>query len=319
MKYCFIINPTAGKGKKADELALDIERVCSERAVDYEIYRTRAPRDAEDFIRRVCAELDGEVTFFACGGDGTLCEVVTGIMSIENRDGIYLGLIPIGTGNDFARNFAPSEKYFDINAQIDSAPYSVDIIKASDRHAINMINIGFDCEVVCNTVNIKKSPLVPSKLAYILGLVVTLVRKPGVTAEISVDGGEAIKEKLLLSTFANGTYCGGGFRSNPLADLSDGKIDKLFVSNISRAKFISLVGDYKKGTHLADKFKDIIRNSKCDEIKLKFDKLTNVSVDGEIISVNELLISVLKGAMKFRIPKGALPISQSAAIESASV
>lgn len=315
MKYCFIINPTAGKGKRATELRADIERVCTARSVEFEIYDTKAPRDAEDYIRRTAAERDGEISFFACGGDGTLCETVTGIMSLENREGIYLGLIPIGTGNDFARNFAPSEKYFDIGAQIDATPYSIDLIKAADRHAINMVNIGFDCEVVCKTVNIKKSPLVPSKLAYILGLVVTLIKKPGVKADISINGGESAREELLLTTFANGAYCGGGFHSNPLASLGDGKIDTLLVSNISRLKFISLVGDYKKGTHLTEKFKNILRNGKADEIKLVFDKLTNVSVDGEIITVKELVLSVLSEAISFLIPCGATPISEHFAKE----
>ena len=310
MKYCFIINPTAGKGTRVAELQENINRVCKERGVEYEIYITKAPRDAEDYIRRTAAEKDGEISFFACGGDGTLCETVTGIMSLENREGIYLGLVPIGTGNDFARNFAPSECYFDIGSQIDATPYKVDLIKAADRHAINMVNIGFDCEVVCKTVNIKKSPLVPSKLAYILGLVVTLIKKPGVKADISINGGEAVRESLLLTTFANGSYCGGGFHSNPLASLLDGKIDALFVSNITRRKFISLVGDYKKGTHLVEKFKDIIRNGKCDEIKLSFDKLTNISVDGEIVTVKELVLSVLHGAIPFLVPNGSSPISE---------
>ena len=320
MKYCFIINPAAGKGKRVDDLARDIERVCSEREVEYEIYRTRAPRDAEDYIRRTAAEGDGDISFFACGGDGTLCEAVTGIMSLSDREGISLGLIPIGTGNDFARNFAPSDKYFDIEAQLDSVPYSVDLIRAADRHAINMVNIGFDCEVVCKTASIKKSPLVPSKLAYIFGLIVTLVRKPGIKADISIDGAEPVREELLLTTFANGAYCGGGFNSNPLASLSDGRIDHLFVSNISRRKFISLVGDYKKGTHLSEKFAKIIRNGKCDEIKISFEKITNVCVDGEVIAVKELTLSTLRGAITFRLPKGAKPIAEySVREEEASV
>ena len=111
---------------------------------------------------------------------------------------------------------------------------------------------------------------------------------------------------------ANGAYCGGGFHSNPIASLLDGKIDTLFVSNISRLKFISLVGDYKKGTHLTEKFKNIIRNGKFDEIKLSFDKPTNISVDGEIVTVNELVLSVLRGAISFLVPNGAAPISERA-------
>ena len=141
------------------------------------------------------------------------------------------------------------------------------------------------------------------------GLVVTLVKKPGVKAKISFDGSEPVEEDLLLTTFANGCFCGGGFHSNPLASTTDGMIDSILVSNISRTRFISLVGDYKKGTHLCEKFADVIRHAKAKEVKLLFDNETNVCVDGEILRVKELVLSVLSGAINFLVPFGASPVS----------
>ena len=309
MKHYFITNPAAGKKNSCELLSESIHLVCEDKNVCYEIYETKGVRDATAFVKQVCENnTDGEkLRFYACGGDGTLGEVVTGAV---NYPFASVGLIPKGTGNDFVRNFTKKELLFDIAAQLDGEDASIDVLSCNDMYAINMINIGFDCEVVKKMMKIKRFPLVPSKLAYILGLIITLIKKPGIRADISINGGEPVREELLLTTFANGAYCGGGFHSNPLASLSDGRLDSLLVSNVTRLKFISLVGDYKKGTHLSEKFKKIIRNKKCDEIRLAFEKHTNVCVDGEIINVKELVLSVLHGAITFRVPKGALPIAE---------
>ena len=166
-----------------------------------------------------------------------------------------------------------------------------------------MVNIGFDCEVVDHTAQFKRHPLVPSGMAYVAGLVVTLLKKPTLRAHITEDGEEA-DYHYLLNTFANGCFCGGGFHSNPQGSLSDGFIDALFVNNIGRLKFISLVGDYKKGTHLSEKFAKILKNRKLTTISFRFDKETNVCVDGELIRVKELVLSILPSALNFLIPKG---------------
>ena len=305
MKHCFVMNPAAGKGKIASGLAERIAQTCCERGVDFEVYFTKGVGDATDYVLRTGAERTGAVRFYACGGDGTLGETARGIMSLDNRDGVSLGLFPIGTGNDFARNFSSGETFFDVEAQLDGEECDIDVLQVNDRYAINMVNIGFDCEVVCDTVKFKKSPLIPSKLAYIAGLVVTLVRKPGVDMTLSIDGGEPSRHHFLLTTFANGAFCGGGFHSNPLATVADGRLDGLLISDITRRKFITLVGDYKAGTHLTPKFEKILKNFKAHTIDMVFDGETNVSVDGEVIRFSELHLSVLSRAMKFLIPKGA--------------
>ncbi len=305
MKHSFIINPAAGKGKIASGLAEKIKETCRARELDFEIYFTKDVGDATAYVLRAGAERDRDVRFYACGGDGTLGETARGIMLLENRDDVSLGLFPIGTGNDFVRNFSSGEKFLDVEAQLDGEALNVDVIRCNDRYSMNIVNIGFDCEVVCDTNKLKKSPLIPSKLAYIAGLVKTLVRKPGVDMTISVDGGASQKHHFLLTTFANGSFYGGGFHSNPLASVTDAQLDCLLVRDITRRKFITLVGDYKKGTHLTPKFEKILKNFKGHAVDMLFDGETNVSVDGEIVRVRELHLSVIPEAIKFLIPKGA--------------
>lgn len=309
MKYCFIVNPAAGKGKITSELMERINEVCRRRDLPFEVYRTKSVGDATAYVLRTAAEHpEGGLRFYACGGDGTLGETATGLMSLPDPSRASLGLVPIGTGNDFARNFAPKACFFDVEAQLDAEPMPIDVLQCNDRYAINMVNIGFDCEVVVNTTGLKRHPLIPSKLAYIAGLVGTLIRKPGVDMTLSLDGGPEQKKHFLLTTFASGAFCGGGFHSNPAARVGDGKIDALLVNNVTRRKFLALVGDYKKGTHLTPKFRKILDNIKAERVDMRFPRTTNVSVDGEIVSTGELHLRVLKRAISFLIPKGASPI-----------
>ena len=312
MKHCFILNPAAGKGKITSELTKKIESICTARGVDFEVHLTTGVGDATDYVCRTGADRTEPIRFYACGGDGTLGEVTRGMMLLDNREGVSLGLLPIGTGNDFARNFSNKECFLDIEAQLDGEECEIDVIKINDdRYSINVTNIGFDCEVVCDMVRFKKSRFVPSKFAYIAGLAVTFVRKPSVDMMIAIDGGEPQKQHFLLTTFASGGFYGGGFHSNPMADPTDGQIDVLTVSDITRRRFIALVGDYKKGSHLTPKFEKVLKNRKAHTVDMFFEEDTNVSVDGEVIPFKELHLSVVPRAIHFVIPKGAALVHAS--------
>ena len=300
MKYCFLLNPAAGKGQMAEKIKEKLDAIGRE---DVEIYFTRGIGDATEYIPRRVAEDPAEsYRFYACGGDGTLGEAVCGMMALPEGIDASLGLIPSGTGNDFVRNFSGREHFFEIEDQLAAEEQTIDVIRCNDRFAVNMVNVGFDCEVVCKTLDLKKNKLIPKKLTYIAGLVVTLVRKPGVRARAE---GESEYRDYLLNTFANGCFCGGGFHSNPRASLTDGQIDAFFVQPIGRLKFISIVGQYKKGTHLNKKNQKILASEKRDRIDLSFEKTTNISVDGEVVRADELHLSVEKKALRFLVPAGA--------------
>ena len=304
MRNYFIINPKAGKGKRAEGLEAKIREVCDARGADYEVYYTTEVGDATRFVRSVCAR-EGSLParFFACGGDGTLGEVVNGAVGY---DGAVIGLIPSGTGNDFVRNFSDKSLFFDIGAQLDGESVKIDVLRCNGLYAVNMINIGFDCEVVKKKESIQSGGVLPSGLAYIAGLVWTLIKKPGVHARVSFDG-EVAERKYLLTTFANGSFCGGGFHSNPLAAINDGKCDILLVNDISRTKFVSLVGRYKKGTHICKKTEKLLTARKCSEIDIEFFGMQSISVDGEIFDFERVNISVVPGAIVFSVPAGVMP------------
>ncbi len=304
MKYCFIINPAAGKAATKEGLEDKISECAARRGVDVIVKHTQKAGDTQRYIAELARELDGEELYvYVCGGDGTVCEAVNGIMSIPERSNIALGVIPVGTGNDLVRNFGSKDICLDICAQLDATPFEVDIIKCNDFYCMNMINVGFDCQVVVKTAKIKKRRLIPSKLAYICGLVITLIKKPGAAMRVVNDGKEEHRE-LLLATFANGSFCGGGFHSNPRACLCDGKIDALFVNDISRTKFVSIVGEYKKGTHISEKNAKLLVSEKSESYKLIFDAPTVISVDGELVTLTEANISCLSGALRVLIPSG---------------
>ena len=306
MKYCFILNPAAGKGEHIDTLKASIEAACRARGVEYEIYLTAGIGDATEYVcRKVAEDPSASYRFYACGGDGTLCEVVGGVMRLPREIHVSVGLIPSGTGNDFVRNFSRRECFFDIPAQLDAETCTIDLLRCNDRYAINMVNVGFDCEVVVKTARLKRKKLIPSKLAYIVGLVITLIRKPGVRMRLVTDGVEREDKPYLLNTYANGCFCGGGFHSNPRASLCDGRIDALFVNSIGRLKFISMVGDYKKGTHLTPRFDKVLRNEKAETIDLYFEDTANICVDGEVLQAKELHLSVVRNALQILIPRGS--------------
>lgn len=303
MKHYFITNPAAGKKDSCDELKTSIIEACEAAGADYEIYVTQGVGDGTRFVKSVCeSEPNTTKRFYACGGDGTLNEIVSGAIGQKNAE---VGLIPAGSGNDFARNFASKELFFDIGAQLRGEAHKVDALSLGNNFAINMVNIGFDCEVVKKMMRIKRSPLCPSGLAYIFGLVITLIRKPGVKVDVSVDGGEYKSYDLLLCTNANGCYCGGGFHSNPHALLSDGKINFLFVNNVSRIKFLTLVSSYKKGTHIVPKNEKVITTGAGKTIDMRFPGMQSISIDGEVVDVDrELHFEVMPRAISFVLPEG---------------
>lgn len=305
MKHCFLINPAAGKGKQCADIENSISVCCETAGIDFDVYYTTGVGDAEEYIKRVCAEAepDAEFCFYAAGGDGTFSEVVNGAAHFSNAS---VGLIPIGTGNDFARNFTNSEKLFDISAQLEGSEISIDLIKLNDRYSANMLNTGFDCEVCRRVAKIKRNPAIPSKLAYLTGALIELIRKPGVKIEVSVDGGEVRDLDLLLTCICNGPFCGGGFHSGPYADIADGTLDVCFIKNVSRMKFLKLLTPYKNGTYLSvDGIDDVAEYIKCKRLDIKFKGFQSVCIDGEIDELESMTVEIAPRALRFRLPRGS--------------
>ena len=302
MKHFFILNPAAGKGKKIQKLIEEIHTVCKARGVDYVVHFTERVGEATEFVRSCCKNTAEQLRFYACGGDGTVNETASGLVGCENAE---LGIIPMGTGNDFVRNFENKEYFFDVNAQLDGEAEKIDVLKYNDKYSVNMINVGFDCEVVKQVSKNRRNVFVPSKIAFMVGVVQKFFSMPDVKAKLLIDGVEQERSNFQLCAIANGSYCGGGFYAAPISDLRDGTVDVCMISPVSRMKLLQLVGYYKAGTYLEKvKDKNVINYVKCSSVEMKFETPTDICADGEIEKVSELKISTVKDAVNFCVPKG---------------
>lgn len=304
MKHIFIINPVAGKGADARCIRDAITVTC--KGIDYEIYHTTSRGDATHFVReRIKNKPSGEVyRFYACGGDGTLCEVVSGAALAQD---VEVGCIPIGTGNDFVRNFTHSEYFGNVKRQLDGSAKVIDCYAYDEgEYGVNMVNIGFDCDVVAKASELKKNSLLPKSLAYIAGVAVLLGQNRGCTIRVVREDGSEVTGEFQLVSAANGAFCGGGFHSAPRSSLSDGLLDVSLIAKVTRTELLALIGSYKSGTHLETKLgKRVVEYTHAKKVEFNFAEPTNVCVDGEISKMERLTIEVVPNAVKFAIPSGS--------------
>ena len=318
MIHHFLINPAAGKGSYTKALTHKIHRACANCGVTYCIYTTKRPGDATEYVRAAVAENPNEKhRFYACGGDGTLSETINGAPCAENAE---FAVIPIGTGNDFERNFTGLDNFFDIAHQINGQVTKIDILRCNDRYALNMINIGFDSNVAKKTGEIKRSPMIPTGLAYVAGVAITFCKPFGTQMHMELADGTCIDDSLMLTAIANGAFCGGGFKAAPRASLTDGLLDICVINKVSHAQFVQLIGSYKKGTHLdMPRAKDVIRYYQTPSVNLKFDAPLGICIDGEIEMNDHINISIVPRALSFSIPAESAPVTEEAEKTKASV
>ncbi len=304
MKTVFVINPNAGKKKNIKNLIEKINEVSLNLNSDSEVYITKRQGDAETFVRNYCEE-KGAARFIACGGDGTLSEVLNGAINFEDAE---IGVMPIGTGNDFCRNFKNID-FKDIKSQFLSHTRKCDAIKYTDknvtRFGVNMFNIGFDCNVADMKEKLTKKTFLKGSLAYFIAIFIILVKKKGANLKIVADGTEKHSGKLLLTSLANGSFCGGGIMSNPLADLNDGLININIVKNVSRLRFITLLPFYMNGKYIKLKNIDkIITTEKYKKIVITpLDSEMRLCTDGEISTVGETTFEIKHNAFNLVVPQ----------------
>ncbi len=308
MKTVFIINPMAGQGKNIVKLSEHITETANKLNANVEIYITKAVGDAQRFVNDYCKNY-GVARFIACGGDGTLNEVVNGAISYE---GTEVGVLPMGTGNDFCRNFDYAGTFDKIDEQINGGCIKCDAIRYCTNinghiktgYCVNMFNIGFDCNVADMTANMKTKPFVSGALAYLLSIFATLIKKNGANLNIELDGDIKHSGQLLLISVANGCFCGGGIKSNPLASVQDGFINVNIIKNISRIKLMEVLPHYMKGDFLQLKNIDtIISSLKCKKAVITpVDDMIRLCVDGEIIDAGVTGFEIVPEAFNFVIP-----------------
>lgn len=302
MQHHFIINPAAGQGLAAKYIP-KIKACLEKQNENYTIYTSKGVRDITHYILQTAQSTADKLRFYACGGDGTLSEVVRGAIGFPH---ISVGVIPAGTGNDFVRSFDKPDVFQDIEAQINGHTETIDVIQINDHYSINMANIGFDCDVAADANRLKTKPLIKGSLAYIGGVIQEFCKEMGYELKITIDGEETLEGKFLLCTVANGSFCGGGWNSSPRALLNDGLLDFAIVKNLPRRRLIPILPSYRTGKYLDKHIRTgLVTYRQCQKLSIVAAKPQNVSIDGEIVPFTALAIQNLPGALRVIVPAGA--------------
>lgn len=293
MKWLFVVNSLAGGGKTGHKIPALISALQKQK-FDFEIMLTKYHKHAIELTHQGIEA--GFRYVVAVGGDGTVNEVVNGIMLSGREDQVFLGIIPEGGGNDFCRNFNISgniDKDLALLKRCQTIP--IDIGQIEDFYFVNSLGIGFDAIVAKYAQKIRVVNKMPR---YIAAVLEALVKLRNYTVEIKTDNGD-ITSRVLLVSLGNGRYCGGGFKLNPQALVDDGKFDVCIVDALSRSKVLSVLPLAIKGSHIDRKEVTILR-AKTVQILSKHE--LPVYFDGELPVLQnkrEIKISILPKKINF--------------------
>lgn len=293
MKHIFIVNPTAGDGG-GRRLAKRIERICEQHDYAYEIRFTTpdcsGKEIAADYVRKAAAadrRADGKAPsdaasyiFWAVGGDGTLHDTLNGMAGSPH----FLGLIPFGSGNDFARTLGEL-----------SEPVTVmDVGRINERYFLNTVCFGLDGQVA-NNVDLMRQAHVPAKHRYTASILYTFVTHREKLLKFSWDGKEEQMRSTML-TVCNGRYYGGGYCIAPKAQLNDGLFDFFYAPHIRRLAVIPLFLKLMKG-RLSESPK--VHSLQTTGVKIHAEEEVPCNVDGEVIRGTDFDICIVPRSVNF--------------------
>jgi diacylglycerol kinase (ATP) len=289
-----IVNPTAGAGRAARLVPWLRERLGPRPEADLHV--TRRPGDAEEVAAD--AARNGHDRVVAVGGDGTVQEIVNGLLR-QPVGAVELGIVPVGTGNDLARSLGlPGEPAQAWRAAMGRVTRPIDVAHArngagTERWFASAGGIGFDAQVAAAMAD--RRGWQAGRAGYLLTTLAELRRFGNRRVEITLDGA-AFSRVVLFVAIANGAYYGGGMHIAPGAKPDDGRLDICVVGDISRLTALRELPNLYRGTHMRN---PSVSMHTARRIEIDGATLTRVHLDGE--------------------PFGGLPLGVSIAPSSLSV
>lgn len=286
--YHIIYNPAAGK-KNASKNLRKVEEMLHVRGREYQLHETEQARDGERIARELTEK--GEYEFIVLGGDGTLHEVLNGMVDPTL---CRLGIIPSGTGNDFAERLAlPKKAEKAMEIILDGEAKVTDYLQVGEVRCMNVAGLGMDVDVLerCQRGKMK------GKLKYLVSLVKSLFAFKGYP--IAVERGTHVERRdALIAVACNGSQIGGGIRICPDAVVDDGKISVVVVECIGgKMKILYAFWKLLRGKIL--KY-PATRHFLCDKVRFASDSPCSVQLDGELYTDLDLDIEIRTGLKIYR-------------------
>jgi len=300
-KVKLILNPMADMGR-AWKAASDLRPIVQEFKGDISWSGTVYPTHATELARQAAAE--GCDLVIALGGDGTAHEVVNGLMQIPEAKRPTLGVVPIGSGNDFAHALGvPKKPDHALAHALSGQPSQIDIGVMTDEGSgrkeffDNTVGAGFDAVV---TIRSHKLPIVKGFLMYLTAVIQTILLNHNPAKIQFQSDAESWEDTVLMTTICNGGREGGGFLISPDSKIDDGALQFLNVKKVSRGMMFRLVPEFMKGTHLRFSATQL---GAFKKLRMNSDRPLYIHADGEIFTsfgsdVRKVSFEVLPNALK---------------------
>lgn len=289
-----IANPTSGRGRGARILA---ETLCylDEHRVRYNVIAVSSLEGSLKELRS--RNFDEYERLFVVGGDGMMHHALNEILSTTTIRQIPIGLIPSGTGNDFARALGldirdPTQN---IDAYLATPPALVDLGEVNGRRFGAICSTGFD-SLVNESANSMAWP--KGKRKYDIAMLQELPRFKARRYQITIDG-KCLDAEAMLIAVGNGSSYGGGMKVCPNARLDDGLLDVMILHPVPKFEFLKIFPKVYSGAHVAHPEVEIIKGK---SITITGDAITYA--DGERISPTPVTINALSGALKTWLRSG---------------
>ncbi len=280
-KIRFIINPVAGDGSSKLLLSKIKEKMSSQSAViDFKIssHKGHITELAEEAVHEKFTDL------IVAGGDGTIIEAVNGILGAPIR----LGILPSGTGNDYARSVGISSDFDEAMENILETDIVLsDIGLVNGEAFLNSVGVGIDSDVVETTQKIKN--MFPGSMAYALSTVKSILTYRAKHVRIHLDD-VVLERKVMLIAIGNGKYIGGGMKITPNAKVDSGDFEICIVRDISKPRFLKLFPSVFKGDHVGIAEVEMFQ-AKSIQIE-SLDKPLSVNADGSIVGSTPAKVSM---------------------------
>ncbi len=297
--YLAIVNPAAGGGRAGNEGPSAL-RTLREAGVELEDIRyTRGPGDATRIAREAYAA--GSRTFLVVGGDGTTHEVVNGCVAKdggkrESSDIPTIGMLPLGTGNSYLRDFGIFGAKDAMRALERGQSQPSDVVRLDHQTgtllSFNIVGLGFSAEVGART-NARYKPF--GVAGYVVAVFETAANLKGPIFPLRIDGGPLDERPVVLLSFSNSRFTGGAMEMAPRAKVDDGELDVIRIGTMPRLRFFSSFPSIFRGTHTT---RPEVEATRARRVEFEIEGDVDCMIDGEIVRLRPRSVEVVPNAMR---------------------
>ena len=286
MKTCLVVNPNAGK-KKGLDVAGQVSALLKDAGVHAELLVSDQPGQTREIAEGLDqSDWDGVI---AVGGDGSLFEVINGLLSGSGAVSVPVGQVPVGTGNSFSKDLDIHTVEDAVERIVKGQTRKIDLghfsSEAGDYYFINLLGAGFVSNVAHRAGKYKAL----GSLSYILGVVEEVIRLQSTAITLTIDG-EVIERDGVFVEICNSRFTGGDMMMAPSAVIDDGLFDVIVLSKVSRGRLLRLLPTIFKGTHVEVPEVEVFRGRK---ISLQSAKPLALTPDGEIFGHTPIEVTML--------------------------